>query len=95
VNDPGLNLSQYDSSAADEALESGRILSDQAERAVKYDSFLKAWNTDLPAAVLYEPVYLYAQDQSVEGLTAHKLVDPSDRFYMVQDWTVRQAWASR
>ncbi len=94
-DDPGLNLAQYSSSAADQALESGRILNNPAERAVKYDSFLKAWNSDLPAAVLYEPVYLYAQDQSVDGLKAHKLVDPSDRFYNVQTWTVRKAWALR
>jgi peptide/nickel transport system substrate-binding protein len=94
-SDPGLNLSEYNSSAADQALEAGRILNNPAERNVKYNSFLKAWDGDEPAAVLYEPVYLYAQDEAVAGLAVHKLVTPSDRFYMVQDWTVRQAWAQR
>jgi len=94
-SDPGLNLSEYSSGVADTALETGRILTNPAERAVKYDRFLQAWDSDQPAAILYEPVYLYAQDQSVEGLDAHKLVDPSDRFYNIENWTVRQAWALR
>jgi peptide/nickel transport system substrate-binding protein len=94
-DDPGLNLAQYHSGVADAALEQGRILNDPAERAVKYDSFLKAWNADQPAAVLYQPVYLYAQDQSVAGLATHKLVDPSDRFYKIEDWAVHQHWVRR
>jgi peptide/nickel transport system substrate-binding protein len=94
-DDPGLNLSQYQSGTADHALEEGRVLTDPAERAVKYDTFLQAWDGDQPAAVLYEPVYLYAQDEAVQGLATHKLVNPSDRFYKIQDWTVLQRWARR
>jgi peptide/nickel transport system substrate-binding protein len=94
-DDPGLNLSQYQSGTADQALEQGRVLTDSAERAVKYTTFLQAWDSDQPAAILYEPVYLYAQDQAVVGLATHKLVDPPDRFYKIQDWTVLQRWARR
>lgn len=95
ISDPGLNLSQYQSTAADRAMEAGRILTDPAVRAAKYDAFLKAWNADQPAAVLYEPVYLYAQDQSVMGQSLQKLVNPSDRFYRVEQWTAVQRWVQR
>jgi len=95
ISDPGLNLSQYQSTTADRALEAGRILTDPAVRAAKYDAFLKAWDADQPAAVLYEPVYLYAQDQSVMGQSLQKLVNPSDRFYRVEQWTAVQRWVQR
>ena len=93
--DPGLNLSEYKSITADRALEAGRILTDSATRAAKYKTFLSSWDSDLPAVVLYEPSYLYAQDQSVMGFAANRLVTPTDRFYGVQNWTVRQRWVSR
>ena len=95
ISDPGLNLSQYQSKAADRALEAGRILTDPTVRAAKYDAFLKAWDADQPAAVLYQPVYLYAQDQSVMGLSIQKLVNPADRFYGIERWTALRRWVQR
>ena len=90
AKDPGINLSGYSSPAADAALESARIKTDPALRAAKYEVFLKAWNTDAPAAVLYQSQYVYGVADSVMGITAHDLVVSSDRFYDVQNWTVRQ-----
>jgi len=95
ISDPGLNLAQYQSPAADRALEAGRMLTDPAVRAAKYDAFLKAWDADQPAAVLYEPVYLYAQDQAVMGQSLQKLINPSDRFYHIEQWTVLQRRVQR
>ena len=90
AKDPGVNLSQYDDSAADSALESARIKSDPALRAAKYDAFLKAWNTDMPAAVLYQSEYVYGVGDTVMGPSAHALVTPDDRYANVWRWTVRQ-----
>ncbi|HVQ44557.1 MAG TPA: peptide ABC transporter substrate-binding protein [Candidatus Saccharimonadia bacterium] len=90
AKDPGINLSAYTSADADRALEAGRIKSDPQVRQGKYDAFLKAWNTDVPAVVLYESGYTYATSNTVAGLTAHRLVVPADRFYGVERWTVRQ-----
>src|SRR6185503_18107622 len=77
AKDPGVNLSQYNDPDADRAREG------------KYDAFLKAWDADAPAAVLYETGFTYATSSDVEGIMAHRLVDPSDRFYGVERWTVR------
>ena len=90
VSDPGLNLSQYKSTDADRALEAGRLKSDAQLRAVKYSAFLKAWDADLPAIVLAEPVYRYGVDASAAGVVAGPLVQPADRFWNVADWTVRR-----
>ena len=89
AKDPGVNLSQYNDPDADRALEAGRIKSDPLVREGKYDAFLKAWDADAPAAVLYETGFTYATSSDVEGIMAHRLVDPSDRFYGVERWTVR------
>lgn len=87
--DPGLNLSTYSSTAADSALESGRIISDGPTRAAKYRSFIQTWNQDVPAAMLYTPTYLYAADRELRGVNIKRLVYPSDRFDGVEKWSVR------
>ncbi len=90
AKDPGINLSQYQSTTADHALESARINTDPALRKAKYAEFLQAWNSDEPAAVLYQSAYIYAAKDTVAGIMARHLVTPSDRFYNVQRWTVQQ-----
>ena len=91
VNDPGLNLSQYSSTKADRSLESGRTVSDEQTRAVKYDGFLAAWAEDIPAIVLFRPFYVYGVNGKIIGPKGHTLAEPSDRFYGVEDWTVQTA----
>jgi peptide/nickel transport system substrate-binding protein len=90
AKDPGVNLSVYSSPNADKALESGRIATDPAIRTAKYHEFLAAWNSDEPAAVLYQEGYVYGVNGQVAGISSHRLITPSDRFYDVQRWTVRQ-----
>ncbi len=88
--DPGINLSAYANADADHALEAGRIKNDPLVRLGKYDAFLKAWNADAPAAVLYQSGYIYGAPDVVTGIAAQRLVVPADRFYDIQRWTVRQ-----
>jgi peptide/nickel transport system substrate-binding protein len=96
AKDPGVNLSGYSSNDADRALEAGRIKTDEQIRQGKYDAFLKAWNTDAPAAVLYQSAYVYAARDEVSGIrNAMRLVVPADRFYGVEKWTVRQRFVPR
>ncbi len=94
IADPGVNLSAYNSADADRALEAGRIKTDPLVRTGKYEAFLKAWNADTPAAVLYQTGYTYAAADTVAGISARRLVVPADRFYDVQRWTVRQRFQS-
>ncbi len=92
AKDPGVNLSSYSSTDADKALESGRIKSDPLVRQGKYAAFLKAWNADAPAAVLYQTGYNYGTLDTVRGIDAQRLVTPTDRYFGVEKWTIRTRW---
>lgn len=85
-----LNLSEYKSTVADQALESGRTRLDPATRIVKYKSFLNAWAQDAPALALYQPTYLYITRGPVYGYDKKAMVRPSDRFNNVENWMIRQ-----
>lgn len=84
------NLSEYKSTAADEALEAGRSRTDNAVRVVKYKAFLTAWTTDVPALALYQPNYIYITRGPVFGFDRHADNSAADRFYNVENWMVRQ-----
>jgi peptide/nickel transport system substrate-binding protein len=95
AKDPGVNLSGYASADADKVLEAGRISSDPRVRTGKYDTFLKVWNGDAPAAVLFQTLYRYGAAKTVHGITAQRLITPADRFFDVQKWTVREKLVPR
>ena len=88
AKDPGVNISGYQSADADRALESGRVKSDLDVRRAKYDAFLKTWNADAPAVVLYQSIYHYGVRSSVDGPQSSRLAVASDRFWRVERWTV-------
>lgn len=88
AKDPGLNISQYSNSEADKYLETGRLAKDVDYKNSRYSSFLQTWSKDIPAIILYSPYYNYAQSIEVEGFGANKIVEPSNRFYNIQDWYV-------
>ncbi len=85
-----LNLSEYKSTAADQAVESARTRADPAIRSVKYKAFLTQWSKDLPAMPLYQPNYLYISRGPVFNFERKSANSGADRFYNVQNWMVRQ-----
>jgi len=85
-----LNLSEYKSAAADQALEAGRTRADPALRAVKYKPFLQAWVADAPALALYQPKYLYITRGPVYGYQKKVINSGVDRFNNVHQWMVRE-----
>jgi peptide/nickel transport system substrate-binding protein len=85
-----LNLSEYKSAAADQAVEGGRTRADEAIRAVKYKTFLTQWVKDLPAMPLYQPNNLYITRGQVFNYERKSANAPADMYYGVNDWMVRQ-----
>ena len=84
-----LNLSEYRSKQADEALEAGRSRADIAIRYRRYIDFQRVWAADLPALALYRPQLNYYTLNGVIGPPANSLlITPSDRFYDVTRWSV-------
>jgi len=92
--DGGMNLSNYSSKVADKALEAGRTRQDEAQRALKYKPFLKAWLDDTPAVALFRPRIYYATRGPVYGLDEHTINTDADRYYSVTDWQIRTAYVS-
>ncbi len=86
----GLNLSQYKSFETDALLTEIRSLFDDGKKATKLDSLKKRLIEDTPAVFLYRPVYQYAVDRNVQGVSLSKLGIDSDRFGGIHQWFVRQ-----
>jgi peptide/nickel transport system substrate-binding protein len=85
-----LNLSEYKSSVADQALEAGRTRADESLRIVKYKTFLNQWKQDAPAVALYQPNYLYISRGPVFNIERKSSNAAADRFYNVDEWMIRQ-----
>ncbi|MBI2588846.1 peptide ABC transporter substrate-binding protein [Candidatus Saccharibacteria bacterium] len=91
VNSQGhLNLSEYKSGPADQALEAGRTRGDPVVRVVKYRAFATVWRDDAPALALYQPNFLYVTRGPVFGYERKSTNTAADRFYNVQNWMIRQ-----
>jgi len=84
----GQNYTQWDNRIASEYLETARVTLDLSERARLYRNFQVVFNDELPALPLYYPVYSYAVDQQIRGVSVGPLYDASDRFATVLDWYI-------
>lgn len=84
-----LNLSEYRSELADEALAAGRSRADADLRRKRYRDFQQVWAADLPALPLYRLQFRYYTLTGVQGpFEGSVLVNLSDRFYDVRRWSV-------
>jgi ABC-type transport system substrate-binding protein len=89
INDPGLNLSEYQNKKADQLLKDARETLDDQTKAQKYESLQDIILGDAPALFLYNPDYLYWVSGKVKGIDTTKIVDPAKRFENIQSWYVQ------
>jgi peptide/nickel transport system substrate-binding protein len=82
----GQNYSQWDNRSASEYLEQARVLVDQNVRARLYRNFQSIFAKELPALLLYYPVYTYGVDVRVQGVQIPPLFELGDRFNTITDW---------
>lgn len=82
----GQNYSQWNNRDASTYLEQARITVDPAERIRLYHNFQVVFAKEMPALLLYYPVYTYAITQDVQGVTMGALFDRSERFLNVANW---------
>jgi peptide/nickel transport system substrate-binding protein len=87
----GLNFSGWINEQADAALAGGRSSHDRATRKGHYSTFQKVFHQDVPAIILYSPVYTYATRLPAQGVTlpAAEMIDPAQRFDTLRDWSLR------
>lgn len=91
----GRNLSNYNSTTADLALESGRTRVDEELREAKYSTFVSRWVADNPAVALYQPSYTYTNRKQVKGVDIELIDKSSDRYHNVHRWTINVGQAEK
>ena len=92
----GLNLSNYNSSIADDLILSARETANEDQKKQKYEMFLKRWIEDAPAIGLYQVNMSYYFDKNVKTFSEDlSLVVPTDRFVDVKYWAAEKATKNR
>ncbi len=82
----GQNYSGFSDRNSSIWLERARTTPDLGLRIDYYRSFQHRFQDQLPALFLYHPVYNYAVDAAVQGISVGPLLDPSDRLAELSRW---------
>lgn len=85
----GQNYAKWDDRRASEYLEQARVTADLVNRERMYRNFQVRFIQEMPALPLFFPVYTYAVDSQVQGLSMGPLFDSSDRFATITSWFLR------
>ena len=90
--DPGLNLSSYNSSKADELMEKARKYYDyqNQDRIQALNELQDLIMSDSPAIPLFTTNYLYLTNKNIKGLEIKKITDASKRFVNVENWYIKE-----
>lgn len=86
ANPSGLNFSNYKSFAVDSLISDIRSSFDSERRQTKLYELAKQISEDVPAIFLYRPVYYYAYDKKVAGISLDSVVFASDRYSNINNW---------
>lgn len=84
----GQNYSGWNNQAADEAIEQARATVDPAVRRKHYVEFQRIFAREVPALLLYYPVYSFGVRDKIHGVQVGPLNEPADRFRNVADWYI-------
>ncbi|MFA5954784.1 MAG: peptide ABC transporter substrate-binding protein [Patescibacteria group bacterium] len=87
--DPGLNLSLFNDSDADKAIEKIRRSNDEAIRNQGYDDLRKAIGNAVPAVFLYTPTKEYIINDDVRGITVNAIASLADRLNNLDSWYIK------
>ena len=96
VTENGLNLSNYNSAIASDAILAARSSTDVSKRIAKYETFLKNWVADAPALGIYQVNMSYFVNKNVRTFSEDaRLVTATDRFENVSYWATEKALKNR
>jgi peptide/nickel transport system substrate-binding protein len=88
IQENGQNYSSFSDPEVDQMLERARLTYDGAERKALYLRFQETFAEEVPALLLFYPIYNYAVDTKVNGVQLAPLLTSSDRFRSIADWYV-------
>ena len=84
----GQNYSGFVNRDASEAIEVARQLTDLGERTRLYYQFQDIFAEEVPAILLYQPVYVYGVDRQVRNVQIAPLFSPAERFGTIAQWAL-------
>ncbi len=84
----GQNYAGWENRTADEAIEQARALTDREERRNKYLDFQGIFAEEVPALLLYHPVYTYGVREKVHDVQMGPLNTPGDRYKSIAQWYI-------
>lgn len=84
--DAGQNYAGWNNERASTLLESARTITDTGRRNDFYYEFQDIFAEEVPALVLFYPVYTYGVSQEVLDVQLGPLTNPSDRFRTIAAW---------
>ena len=82
----GQNYSGWTSEEADALIEKARGMVNEMDREELYHQFQDIFVEELPALLLYYPVYSYGVSSEVQNVQIGSLNQPSERFRTFNDW---------
>jgi len=94
INDPGLNLCQYQSKTADKFIKDARQALNEEIKIQNYEKLQNTILTDAPALFLYNPDFTYWLSGKVKGVDTFKIIDPAKRFINISNWYIstKRTW---
>jgi peptide/nickel transport system substrate-binding protein len=84
----GSNYASWRNEKADQLMEKARAITNEEERKQLYWEFQAIFADELPALVLYHPVYTYGVSRRVQNVQIGSLNDPSERFTEFANWYI-------
>jgi peptide/nickel transport system substrate-binding protein len=84
----GQNYSGWSDRASDEAIERARTTNDRAKRRDEYIQWQRLFAEEVPALLLYHPVYTFGVRNKVHDVSVGAMNSPADRFDSIADWYI-------
>jgi peptide/nickel transport system substrate-binding protein len=84
----GQNYAGWENRAADESIERARSLPDHESRIPFYKDFQRIFAEEVPALMLYYPVYTYGVRDKVRDVQMGPLNAPGDRYRSIANWYI-------
>lgn len=84
----GQNYAGFKHRRISEIIEQARVTLAREWRLQLYDEFQSVFAREVPALLLYVPVYTYGVDRSIHNVQIGPLLSPSERFRTVARWWI-------
>lgn len=84
----GQNYGGWDDRATDETIEKARAITDRTMRKELYAQFQQIFAADVPAILLYHPVFTFGVRNKIRGVEIGPLNETHDRFRNIANWSI-------